>query len=68
MSDEINFLIHSNAANAFRQGRVTEQNRIIKLLEPHAQHDDYCKDGCYSDGCLAFAYQYAIGLIKREQK
>ena len=33
MSDDINFLIHTNAANAFRQGRITEQNRIIKLIE-----------------------------------
>lgn len=48
--------------------RTWEQERIIKLLEPLAQHSELCESGCYPEDCSAFAYQYAIGLIKGEQK
>jgi len=66
MSD-INDLIHSNARVAFDQGAKTERQRIIKLLEPLAEHCD-CKEGCYPEDCSAPSYQFAIGLIKGEQK
>jgi hypothetical protein len=49
-----------------------ERNRIIKLLEPLAKHDESCyeqgKVSCYFEDCHASSYQYAIELIKGEQK
>lgn len=73
MNEDINFLIHTNAANAFRQGRIAEQNRIIKLLTPLATHDEeMCyndgKQECWPDDCSAPLYQYAIDIIKGEHK
>jgi hypothetical protein len=71
MSD-LNDLIHTNATIAFNQGVDRERERIIKLLEPLAEHDeDLCYDDailvCWED-CEAPSYQDAIGLIKGEQK
>jgi hypothetical protein len=58
--------------SAFYQGRDAgirqERERIIELLEPLAQHSELCESGCYPEDCSAFAYEYAIGLIKGEQK
>lgn len=49
-------------------GKEVERKRIIGLLEPLAQHSELCAGGCYPEDCSAFAYEYAIGLIKGEQK
>ncbi len=49
-------------------GMRDEQLRIIKLLEPLAVHDELCKHGCYPEDCSAASYEYAIELIKGEQK
>jgi hypothetical protein len=64
-------LIHTKA-NWIEKGAQREQERIIKLLEPLAECD---KEVCGTDGethygldCDAFSFQYAINLIKGEQK
>jgi hypothetical protein len=49
----------------FNSGREYERERIIKLLEPHAEHRD-CELGCYPEDCSAPSYAYAIELIKGE--
>ena len=71
MSD-LQDLIHANAHNAFEIGMKTERERIIQLLEPLAKHDEMCYDegkvNCYFEDCHASDYQYAIALIKGEQK
>jgi hypothetical protein len=71
MSD-LNDLIHTNATIAYNQGVERERERIIKLLEPLAECD---KEVCGTDvethyglDCDAFSFQYAINLIKGEQK
>jgi|688.fasta_scaffold52467_12 hypothetical protein len=46
-------------------GRDYERERIIKLLEPLAEHRD-CELGCYPEDCSAPSYAYAIELIKGE--
>jgi hypothetical protein len=48
--------------------REWERERIIKLLEPLAQHDEFCNQGCYPEDCSAPSYEYAIALIKGEQQ
>lgn len=48
--------------------RLSERERIIRVLQPLAQHSELCEGGCYPEDCSAFAYEYAIGLIKGEQK
>ena len=45
-----------------------ERNRIIKLLEPLAEHEDFCDAACYRDECTAVYFEHAILLIKGEQK
>lgn len=54
------------------KGATDERERIIKLLEPLAKHDELCYDNgklsCYFEDCQASSYQYAIELIKGEQK
>lgn len=70
----INDLIHTNAHNAFEQGRKAEQERINNLLEQEIkqlQGIDYpredtqlIKDSFYRVTSLKFAQQ----LIKGEQK
>lgn len=55
-------------SETWTQGADFERKRIIKLLEPLAEHEDYCQDGCYPEDCSAPSYQYAIDLIKREDK
>ena len=49
-----------------------ERERIIKLLEPLATCDpELCGENSedhYREDCSAFEYQYAIDLIKGEQK
>ena len=72
MSD-MNDLIHSNARVAFDTGVKTEQQRILTILEPLAEHDEeMCyhegKLECWPDDCSAPLYQFAIDLIKGEQK
>lgn len=49
-------------------GIKLERERILKLLEPLAQHDpEWCgKVGCYPEDCSAPHYEYAIELIKGE--
>jgi hypothetical protein len=49
----------------FNSGREYERERIIKLLEVHAEHRD-CELGCYPEDCSAPSYAYAIELIKGE--
>ena len=60
------------STSAFYQGVDAERERIINLLEPLAECD---KEVCGTDGethygldCDAFSFQYAISLIKGEQK
>jgi hypothetical protein len=71
MSD-LQDLIHTNAHNAYEIGVRTERERIIRLLEPLAEHDEMCYDegkiNCYFEDCHASDYKYAIELIKGEQK
>jgi len=72
MSD-LNDLIHTNAHRAYEQGVQRERERIIKLLEPLAEHDEeMCYDDekldCFSEDCSAPIYQYAIELIRGEKK
>ena len=59
--------------SAFYQGVDAERERIIKLLEPLAEHDEeMCYDDekldCFSEDCSAPIYQYAIELIRGEKK
>lgn len=49
-------------------GMLDEQNRIIKLLEPLAKHDEeMCSLGCYPEDCSASIYQDVIELIRAEE-
>ena len=50
----------------YLQGLQDERERIIALLEPLAQHSELCAGGCHPEDCSAFAYEYALGLIKGE--
>jgi hypothetical protein len=50
----------------WQAGRDYERERIIKLLEVHAEHID-CELGCYPEDCSAPSYAYAIELIKGEK-
>jgi hypothetical protein len=57
----------------YQEGALFEQRRIIKLLEPHAEHDEaMCylesKRECYPEDCSAPLIQWVIELIKGEQK
>jgi hypothetical protein len=56
----------------FNAGELIERKRIIALLEPLAKHDESCYDqgkvSCYFEDCQASSYEYAIELIKGEQK
>ena len=71
MSD-LQDLIHTNAHNAYEIGVKTERERIIKLLEPLARHEEICYDegrvNCYPEDCHADDYRLAITLIRGEQK
>lgn len=49
-------------------GTRRENKRIVKLLEPLAEHNDYCVDGCYPEDCSAPSYEIALALVKGEQK
>ena len=63
MSD-LNDLIHTNAHRAYEQGVKREQERILKVLQPHAEHEDWCKDGgCYPEDCSAPLVQWLIQKI-----
>jgi hypothetical protein len=60
-------------SDTWAQGAEFERNRIIKLLKPHAEHDeDMCyfegKRECYPEDCSAPLIQWVIALIKGEQK
>jgi hypothetical protein len=53
----------------WQAGRDYERQRIIKLLEPLARHNEYlCADICSPEDCNAFSFEHAIALIKGEQK
>jgi hypothetical protein len=70
---ELNDLIHTNAQHAFAIGVKTERERIIRLLEPLADHDeDMCysegKQECYPEDCSAPVIRWVIALIKGENK
>ena len=54
-------------------GKRREQDRILKVLQPHAEHDeDMCysegKQECYPEDCSAPVIQWIVALIKGEQK
>ena len=58
--------------SAFYQGVDAEQERIIKLLKPLAEHDeDMCfsegKQECYPEDCSAPVIRWVIALINGEQ-
>jgi hypothetical protein len=47
-----------------QHGVKQELERIIKVLKPHAEHEDWCKDGgCYPEDCSAPVVQYLIRKI-----
>ena len=59
--------------SAFYQGVDAERERIVKLLKPHAEHDeDMCfsegKRECYPEDCSAPLMQWVIALIRGDQK
>ena len=62
MSD-LQDLIHTQAKIAYNLGVKREQERILKVLQPHAEHDEWCKDGCYWEDCSAPVVQYLIQKI-----
>ena len=60
----LNDLIHTNAQNAFGIGVKTERDRILRVLQPHAEHEDWCEDGgCYPEDCSAPVVRYLIRKI-----
>jgi hypothetical protein len=64
MSTEINDLIHTNARSAYNQGVARERQRVLAVLQPHAEHDDWCENGgCYPEDCSAPVVQYLIQKI-----
>jgi ArsR family metal-binding transcriptional regulator len=66
--DEYVERLHQNIKSTWNQGAEAERERILKLLEPLAEHDELCKHGCYPEDCSAAQYEYAIALVKGEQK
>jgi hypothetical protein len=62
----------SKVLAAYANGSKNERERIIKLLKPHAEHDeDMCyfegKRECYPEDCSAPLIQWVIALIKGEK-
>jgi hypothetical protein len=62
----------SKVLSAYANGSKNERERIIKLLKPHAEHDeDMCyfegKRECYPEDCSAPLIQWVIALIKGEK-
>jgi hypothetical protein len=56
-------LIHTKA-KWIKKGESRERYRIVKLLQPHAEHEDWCEDGgCYPEDCSAPVVQYLIRKI-----
>ena len=55
-----------NDKKYYLAGKAFERERIIKLLEPLAEHSELCELGCYPEDCSAPSYAYAIELIKGE--
>ena len=51
----------------WQAGRDYELNRILKILQPFAEHSELCESGCYPEDCDAASFQYAIELIKRAE-
>lgn len=49
-------------------GKRREQDRILKILQPFAEHNELCESGCYPEDCDAPSFEYAIELIKAGQK
>lgn len=47
----------------FEFGRTTEQQRIIKLLEPYT----ICDDACDHYDCVTYGFERSIELIKGEK-
>ena len=64
----IDALSLTNWLRGVQSGKQRERERIIKLLEPLAKHQDLCAKACYPEDCSAPIYQFAIDLIKGEQK
>jgi hypothetical protein len=71
-------VIHSESytdtepTSAFYPGVDAERERIIKLLKPHAEHnEDMCyfegKRECYPEDCSAPLMQWVIALITGEK-
>ncbi len=71
-SEELVERIYRIQKMTWNQGAEAERERIIKLLEPLAKHDESCYDeeklSCYFEDCQASSYEYAIELITGEQK
>jgi hypothetical protein len=44
-------------------GKRREQDRILKILQPHAEHDEMCEYSCYPEDCAAPTVQYLIHKI-----
>lgn len=63
----INDLIHTNAHNAFEQGKQTEQERIIKLIESLGCQFDGIEHDC-GKALGNITAEHIIALIKGEQK
>lgn len=51
----------------WQAGRDYELNRILKILQPFAEHGELCESGCYPEDCDAASFQYAIELINRNE-
>lgn len=69
---ELNDLIHTNAVIAYKQGVERERERIIKLLEPLAEHDEETcyfegRLACYPEDCSAPLYRHALQLIQENK-
>lgn len=68
MNQSLDLIAEAN----FQAGVITERQRIIKLLEPFAEHTESCyykkQLSCYREDCLAYDYQDTIELIKGQQK
>ena len=44
-------------------GKRRERKRVLSILKPHAEHDDWCVNGCYPEDCSAPLVQWLIQEI-----
>jgi len=67
MSDLQDVIVSSSIRSfnvGLQHGIKQERNRILEVLNPHAEHNDWCKDGgCYPEDCSAGIVQYLINKI-----